>query len=491
MPARDALDPRQLLTVSLPMHPLGAAERRFFERHPVGGVCLFRGSLTELEDVARLVVGLRDVLGPDLLVSIDQEGGSVVRLPGLPTSPGGRVLGEGDDPARTERISLGMARGLRSLGINVNFAPLLDVNTNPRNPVIGERAFGETPERVTRHGLAFLRGHHAAGVMAVAKHYPGHGDASVDSHLALPTVDRGEADLDAVELAPFRAAVGAGLESVMTAHLLLPRVAPEPATVSPRILSDLRSRLGFGGLVYTDALHMGALLDLYPQAESARRSIEAGADHALIFAPDLAGQEPVVRDFIAAPPSAGATARSLRRWRTALDRFPCPAPDLAALEEVLGDGALWRDIEDAARAAVSDEGGVRLPLPRDARVLALVPERSDGGAASDRVPLATELAALLREHFPASEVVPYDVEVPDLSEQVATFEAVVLFTARRVTLGEAEMGLAQQLTAHPRALHVNLWNPELSRDLPLPAVNTFGFQPASLRAAASHLAGGG
>ncbi|WP_102126263.1 glycoside hydrolase family 3 N-terminal domain-containing protein [Deinococcus planocerae] len=488
MTAPTASDPRKLLTVSLPMHPLGPAERRFFERHPVGGVCLFRGSLTRLEDVARLVTDLRGVLGPDVLVSIDQEGGSVVRLPGLPVSPGGRVLGEGDDPERTRRVSNGMARGLRALGINVNFAPLLDVNTNPRNPVIGERAFGETVEVVSRHGLTFLRGHHAAGVMAVAKHYPGHGDADVDSHLALPTLDCTQADLDAVELAPFRAAIEAGLASVMTAHLLLPRIAPEPATISPHILGDLRSRLGFGGLVYTDALHMGALLDLYPQAESARRSIEAGADHALVFAPDLAGQDPVVRDFAAAPPSDEAVARSLRRWRAALARFPFPEPDLRALEDVLGDGAVWQDIEDAARAAVRVRGEVPLPLAREARLLALVPASSDGGAASDRVPLAQGLTALLREHFPACEVVAYGPDVPDPGD-LARFDAAVLFTARRVAL-DAEVDLARGLAAHPRALHVNLWNPELSAELPLPAVNTFGFQPASLRAAVSGLAGG-
>lgn len=480
-------DPRKLLTVSLPMHPLGAAERHFFERHPVGGVCLFRGSLTGLEDVARLVSDLRDVLGPDLLVSVDQEGGSVVRLPGLPVSPGGRVLGEGDDPARTERISNGMARGLRALGINVNFAPLLDVNTNPRNPVIGERAFGATPEVVTRHGLAFVRGHHAAGVMAVAKHYPGHGDADVDSHLALPTLDRSQADLDAVELAPFRAAIGDGLQAVMTAHLRLPRLAPEPATVSPGILGDLRERLGFEGLVYTDALHMGALLDTYPQADSARLSIEAGADHALVFDHDLAGQEPVVRDFAAAPPSPEATGRSLRRWRAALERFPLPSPDLAALEDVLEDTALWRDIENAARAAVREVGAVPLPIPQDARVLALVPETSDGGAASDRVPLASTLTALLREHFPACKVVSYRAGGLHSEENASAFDGVLLFTARRVAL-DVEVDLARPLASHPRALHVNLWNPELSRDLPLPAVNTFGFQPASLRAAVSRLA---
>ncbi|WP_216326946.1 glycoside hydrolase family 3 N-terminal domain-containing protein [Deinococcus aestuarii] len=489
MTAPTASDPRKLLTVSLPMHPLGPAERRFFERHPVGGVCLFRGSLTRLEDVARLVTDLRGVLGPDLLVSIDQEGGSVVRLPGLPVSPGGRVLGEGDDPGRTGRISHGMARGLRALGINVNFAPLLDVNTNPLNPVIGERAFGTAPEVVTRHGLAFLRGHHAAGVMAVAKHYPGHGDADVDSHLALPTLDRTQASLDAVELAPFRAAIQDGLQTIMTAHLLLPRIAPEPATVSTRILGDLRSRLGFGGLVYTDALHMGALLDLYPQAESARLSIEAGADHALIFTPDLAGQEPVVRDFAAAPPGDEAVARSLRRWRAALARFPFPEPDPRALEGLLGDESVWRDIEDAARAAVRVRGEVPLPLAREQRLLALVPEFSDGGAASDRVPLAPELTALLREHFPACEVVPYGAAGLDVGGDASDFSAAVLFTARRVALG-AEVELARGLAAHPRALHVNLWNPELSGGVPLPALNTFGFQPASLRAAVSRLAGG-
>jgi len=485
-----SLNPLTPLTVSLHMNPLGPLEKAFFQRYKVGGVCLFRGSLSSLEDIAALLEELYALLGPQTLISIDQEGGSVLRIPALPHSPGGRVLGEADDLERTYRIARGQAAGLRALGINVNFAPLLDVNSNPLNPVIGERAFGNDALRVTRHGLAFLRGHRDAGVLAVAKHFPGHGDTETDSHIALPVLHKSLEDLDALELAPFRAANEQGLlESLMTAHILFPELDPfETVTLSKTLLGTFIGRIGWSGLMYSDALSMAAILDRYPQGESARLCIEAGCDQALMFAPDLLEQAPFIEAYLEHPPSQEALERATQKHGEAVRKYPFQQPDKVALERVLSDQELKDDIEWVARAALRVHGD--LPkIKSQTRVLAVVPQRTSGGAASNSLPLASELNSILLEYFPNINVLEYDGDgtFPDTLEHKLEMAEVVLFiTAQRLKL-EGELKLARALEGHTRVIHLNLWNPEVSAELPFAGVQTFGYTPVSMRTALERL----
>ena len=191
-----------------------------------------------------------------------------------------RVTGRGADP-------LALGAELAALGIGWDFAPVLDVHTNPANPVIGNRAFGTTPEAAARHALAFWRGLRAAGLVGCGKHFPGHGDTRTDSHLELPIVEHDVARLRAVELAPFAAAAAAGIDSIMTAHVLYPALDPgRPATLSRRILTDLlRGELGFRGVIVSDDLGMKAVADRYPIEELAVESVAAGADVLLIREP--------------------------------------------------------------------------------------------------------------------------------------------------------------------------------------------------------------
>ncbi|WBB52179.1 glycoside hydrolase family 3 N-terminal domain-containing protein [Verrucosispora sp. WMMD573] len=247
----------------------------------LGSVVLFSRNVVDPAQVAELTAALR-AERPDVIVAIDEEAGDVTRIEsGRGSSrPGNLALGAVDDPALTEQVARDLGVELAAAGITLNYAPDVDVNSNPDNPVIGVRSFGAEPSLVARHTTAWVRGLQAGGVAACAKHFPGHGDTRVDSHHDLPRIDADRARLHAVELAPFRAAVAAGVQAVMTGHLLVPTLDPDlPATLSSRILGGLlREEMGFDGVVVTDAVEMGAVADRYGFAGAAVRALAAGAD---------------------------------------------------------------------------------------------------------------------------------------------------------------------------------------------------------------------
>ncbi len=250
----------------------------------LGGVVLYAWNVETRAQLRELTDDLRAERS-DLLVAIDEEGGDVTRLEaGTGSSyPGNAALGVVDDVELTERIAASLGAELAEVGVDLDFAPVADVNTNPQNPVIGIRSFGAQSELVARHVAAFVRGLQAASVAACAKHFPGHGDTSVDSHLALPAVD----DLDDAALDPFRAAIEAGVQAVMTAHIVVRSVGDTPATMSRDLLHGLlRDGLGFQGMVMTDALEMKAISSTVGVEEGAVRAIAAGAD-ALCLGHDL------------------------------------------------------------------------------------------------------------------------------------------------------------------------------------------------------------
>jgi beta-N-acetylhexosaminidase len=259
-------------------------------RSEVGGVMLFRPNIVEPVQVAELVRTLRQASpkGMPLAVSVDQEGGLVQRLRApLTRWPDMFSVAAAGVPFRTEAVGRALGDELSALGIGWNFAPVLDVHTNPANPVIGNRAFGTSPETVINHALAFWRGLRAAGVLGCGKHYPGHGDTHTDSHLDLPVVAHPEARLQAVELAPFAAAARAGMAAFMTAHVVYPAWdVHRPATLSARIAHQiLRNQLGFTGLLVSDDLGMRAVADRWPIDELVVESLMAGVDHFLVREP--------------------------------------------------------------------------------------------------------------------------------------------------------------------------------------------------------------
>lgn len=256
------------------------------KRDELGGFILFRRNVGEPEATAELIHTLvaNSAGQAPPFISIDQEGGRVQRL-GAPflQLPPMRVLGDIDDPALTREAATLLGRQLQALGVNLDFAPVLDVDSNPANPIIGDRSFGRDPAQLARHGAAFAEGLQAAGVAACGKHFPGHGDTELDSHLALPKVAHAQERLDRIELAPFRS-VAPQLASIMTAHIVFDALdAGRPATLSSAILTGiLRKELGFSGVIISDDLEMKAISEHYSVADAVCEAMAAGCDALLV-----------------------------------------------------------------------------------------------------------------------------------------------------------------------------------------------------------------
>jgi beta-N-acetylhexosaminidase len=247
------------------------------------GVVLFARNLGTPDEIVALTRSLHAAVppgAPPLLVSVDQEGGRVQRIKApLTVWPAMARVAAVADLAYTEAVGQALGREILALGFNVDYAPVLDVHTNPANPIIGDRAFGSDVAMATEQALAFWRGLEAAGVRGCAKHYPGHGDTATDSHLELPRVDADEKRLRAVELPPFEAAARAGVPMMMTAHVVYPAVDSEPATLSRLWLSDfLRRKLAFTGVCLSDDLDMKAIRERWTTLEVVQQGLIRGVD---------------------------------------------------------------------------------------------------------------------------------------------------------------------------------------------------------------------
>jgi len=323
-----------------------------------GGVILFSRNLGPPEAIAELTTALQAAAPTPLFIAIDQEGGRVARLgPPFTEWPGASQVGTLGSRRLASAMGSAIARELRAVGITMNLAPVLDVLTEPANPVLVGRSFGSDPLRVANLGVAFFRGLEAQGVLAVGKHFPGHGDTTVDSHRALPVVPHGLDRLKAVELVPFAKAIAAGIPGLMTAHLLCPALDPHrPATLSPAILTGLlREQLGFSGLIMSDDLLMRGIADGCPPGEAAVRFLEAGGDLILICDDEAVQGEAlddVTRAIAAGRLSEERVAASLTRIARAKRSLPSlqasVSPD--TIRKVVGCDA-HRRLADRLRAS--------------------------------------------------------------------------------------------------------------------------------------------
>ncbi|MDR7555630.1 MAG: beta-N-acetylhexosaminidase [Armatimonadota bacterium] len=492
--------------------PPATLERRIADAH-IAGVVLFRKNVRSARQVAALTASLQGTAraagAPPLLVAIDHEGGAVTRFPLRPDPagpamtplPSAMALGAAGDPALARAAGAVAGAELRALGVHLNFAPVLDVNTNPANPVIGARAFGETAAMVTALGIAYLQGLQAAGVGATAKHFPGHGDTSVDSHLGLPRVDHAIVRLETVELAPFAAAVRAGVAAIMTAHVVYPALDPSgtPATMSAPILAGLlRDRLGYGGLVVSDSLSMRAIADHVGVGEAAVAAVAAGCDLLLALGPPALQDDvlerlalAIERGVLPAARLAAAAARladALQRRGAGTAGTGAPAggpgpPDLAAHVGTPAHLDVARRIAEAAVTLVRDPAG-RLPLRGRVAVVAL------GGRSGPAEPVEgfwPELDASLRRH--GADAVGRPPDAKDLS----AFDRVVAVTWGRGTpeARTVEVWRALHRRVGDRLVVVAAGDPyELAAVPPDAAcVATYGPDPFSIDAAAQVLLG--
>ena len=260
--------------------------KTLIREYKIGNVILFRRNIESAAQLRRLCDEIqsliREVTGYPAFIVIDQEGGIVSRLPedavNVPSAMAIGATDEEDCAGTAARITV---RQLQGLGVNYNMAPVLDVNTNPENPVIGVRSFGDDPEKAARLGVATIRAYENTGIFCCGKHFPGHGDTNVDSHLGLPRIDKTLEELEAAELVPFRRCIEAGIPAIMTSHILFPKIEAEnvPGTMSRTIITGLlKEKLGFRGLVFSDCMEMNAIQSYYGTAKGAVAAFQAGVD---------------------------------------------------------------------------------------------------------------------------------------------------------------------------------------------------------------------
>jgi beta-N-acetylhexosaminidase len=512
--------------------------RRQVEQNHVGGIILFRGPVYES---VHLVNRMQRLARLPLLISADLESGSGMRFEDTTNLPWNMAVGATGNPDFARRQGELTALEARALGVQHVFAPVADVNNNAGNPVINVRSFGEDPAEVAKYVAAFVEGAQSAGVIATAKHFPGHGDTAVDSHRGLPVIDVARARLDSVELVPFRAAIRAGVGSVMTAHIGLPQVDPTevtplprdsivrpayaerevfvekavlPGTLSPVVTTELLRRdLGFDGLVVTDALDMSGLTIYFKQEEAGVRAVLAGAD--MLLKP--ADPDAILRGLVAAVKSGRLTEKrieeSARRILAAKYDLGLVANRLAPLEQidtvVAGPDASKLADEVAARAVTLVRDDAKL-LARDdgqgirpgARVFNLAITNGE-----DRFwvagPFVSQLARLgVRPETVVLDSRSTEAEVADALERAQKADVVVASMYGRVRSGATNsVGLPEQGARVLSALiekkvpvvGVSFGNPYLLRSFPGLGtyVVAYGDMPSLQRATARALAGRG
>ncbi len=426
----------QLICAPVPGTELDAETAAFFRECHVGNVLLLGRNVEAPAQLHALTARVQALCGtgrrPGLpaLIAADQEGGRVQRLKPPATSfPSAMALGATRSAAHARHWGLATARELRSAGINTNFAPVLDVNNNPRNPVIGTRSFGEAVELVTRLGTAALLGLREGGAVAVAKHFPGHGDTHVDSHYDLPAIEHGLARLRATELPPFGAVIGAGVPAIMSAHIAFSALDPAgeglPATLSHAVLTGLlRDELGFDGVIVSDAMRMEAIASRWGVVEGAIRFIAAGGDLVEALADDRAVYEAILAAVRSGRIPAGQVRRSamriarLKRWVAA--QGPADPARLGAPEHRQWAAAIARD----ALTLIRDDAGL-LPARRDARLAVLDCFFQQWTLLlAEARPATSPLADALRDRFPRAQGVVIDGREPSGNDAAAARTAV-------------------------------------------------------------------
>ena len=434
--------------------------RRRLTDRPAAGVTLFRHRNVEsAAQVRRLTDAIQACApeGPPFLIAIDQEGGQLLGLgDGSTPFPGNMALGAAGDPDLTRRVAAAIGRELRAAGVNVNYAPVADLATNPANPALGVRSFGDDPAIVATHVAAFVSGLTSAGVAATLKHFPGKGDAGVDTHHELATIRRSVAELESRELVPFRAGMAAGASVVMSGHFAVPELSVDgqPATLARAVMSDLlRARLGFSGVSISDSFDMDALSAGDGRFTDAVTGLNAGLDLLL-----LGGRSDHAAFDAALVRAAGASEIDEATSAAGLERVAALRSQLGGsssvpgLEVVGGDAHRALAAEAASRAVtlVRDTAG-RLPLrpAAGASVLVVMPRPVDRTPADTSSDVAPGLAAAIRRHH--DRVVDLVVDhAPDDDALAAAVDAAR--AADLVILGTISASLEPRQAALARAV---------------------------------------
>lgn len=441
--------------------------KALIRRYKIGNVILFLRNVESASQLRQLCSEIqtliREETGYPAFIIIDQEGGMVSRLPEDAVDvPGAMALAATGNPENARLASEITIRQLQGVGANFNMAPVLDVNSNPANPVIGVRSFGDDPERVAAFGCASIAPYENSGVLCCLKHFPGHGDTAVDSHLGLPRVDKTEEELEQLELIPFRRAIAAGAPAVMMSHVLFPNIADDqlPCTMSRRMVTDLlRKKLGFGGLILTDCMEMLAIQNHYGTPQGVVAAIRAGVDLA-----EISSRMDLEEASAKAVNEAAARGElNLQEIQESVERILkfkqqlFTAPDAALCNLQRDRQAAW----NLSRQAVSQVGGN--PFRADEKTFFCgCADYRVSGAANEEGRKAT-FPEFMAHHFGARCLVtskdPTEEEIQEVVRQAAGAEKIVLGTCNgHLFAGQQQLAAALSRLQKPMAV-VALRNP--------------------------------
>lgn len=464
----------QLLMVGFQGHTPSQEVLDLIQRYHVGNILFFSRNIHDTGQVLELTHGLQAAAKKaghryPLLIAIDQENGIVQRLGDVATLfPGNMALGAIGSEQVTHDVALATGRELQALGINMNLAPVVDVNNNPANPVIGVRSFGENAQQVARLAAAMVKGYQEAGIISCLKHFPGHGDTATDSHLALPAIPYTLDRLKTLELVPFKSGIKAGSDSVMTAHIAFPALAEQetlPATLSRAIVHGLlRQQLGFSGVIISDCLEMQAIAATYGSAQAAVMALEAGIDLVLI-----SHQYELQRDGIEAIRAAHTNGRlspeaieqaaervlQLKARYLSWDALPTPG---ATLPPVIGCNThlqLQRESYQRSTTLIRNEGAL-LPLRLDPeeQIIILSPQRNTATMVEDRYYSDETLAAAIRRYHPLVGILPVEIETEEDGYkqllQTTSESAVFIIATVNAHLDKGQAALVRSLVSSKR-----------------------------------------
>lgn len=472
----------QFFIITVPNAELDEPLKKSISQYNIGGIILFQRNLRDFTKVVTFIQDIqayaKEVGRPPLWISIDQEGGGISYLwEHMAVSPGNMLIGATNNPQHAYTSHYLMGKQLKEIGFNLDFSPILDINNNPENPVIGARSFGENKELVTEMGIQAIKGLHDGGVMACGKHYPGHGDTELDSHLSLPSINKSMAGLQDFELVPFHESIKNGLEALMTAHIVYPKVDPDkPATLSKKFLTEvLREEVGFEGLIITDSMEMEAISQFFGREKGTVMALEAGADIILACGQNYENQWSMVEAAVQAVENGEldlstidtAFKRNIRYKTKWIKSEP-----VLSVDEIISfcnKASTHEKMVEIACDGITVVQDRKQLLPIDAENCTIVYQKTlnDENYMGDRRNPCPEVFQVDRYHLVAlANNLPTSDEINTLSSQLEENEVVVVLINERRNLNPEWNNLIEGIRKKTQnIIVVSLWNPQIINEI--------------------------
>ncbi len=466
----------QKFVVGFPGYELNEEVKEVIRKYKIGNIILFKENLRDEAQIKKLCAEIKafitSVTGYPPFIMIDQEGGMVARLPeNMGNIPGAMAITATDDPHNAYVAGYYTGLQLKELGINFNLAPVMDINSNPSNPIIGCRSYGEAPEQVVEYAIQMAKGLDDAGVLSCAKHFPGHGDVSTDSHVTLPCVNKTLDELEKVELIPFMSAVENHVPAIMSAHILFPEIEKEkiPATMSRKILTELlREKMGFEGLILTDCLEMQAIKKFYGVKEGALAAVKAGADIIMVsHTPSY--MDEIIPQMKSELENGSLSAESLKNSAERIIAYKEKYLKVPSAETI--DDKLREKIEKIRKDSITLVSRAEYSLQADENTLFISPRPFNVGLVGNvKEDVPSSFCEILADKLGGKALVisenPNEEEIERAAELASKSSFVIVGTYNaHVFRGQLEL-INKVLKKNPKAAVFALRNPYDLRDIP-------------------------